>query len=589
MNRARMDWARETRSPLFELFRHFFSTMFDSEMFSVRGQWRTVAINAFALALPAGMVLLDPNTAGRYRRLSLLPTPEGFRTSLFADEISLLTLLFSISGLFGLLQWQSLFPNRRDYFAFAAMPVRDCEIFGARFASVIAFTLMLVGALNLMPSFGVPFQYAGHWQQASYLQNVVAQAVCSGLGCLCVLFAIVALQGLLLNLLPGRLFIRFSTFIQAVLVAAFFLAAISSWVIGSWRNEIFELAANFGQSFPSVWFAGLYQWLVGSRDAFSIAMATRAIAAFVFAFVLMISVYILSYRRYRRLLVESPVQESMYRSGTWSMLNLLSGDARKLAIIHFIGKTLTRSRQHRLIFLAYFAAAAAIVINSSLATAAAQKWVGNWRQTLGFACLFWPLATSAILLAGLRHVFRIPVELSANWIFQLSEHEGRVAWMAALSRFVVAGVLLPMHLIFLALALIPLGAPLALKMTLLQVLVSLTAFELLFQNWQQLPFACSYVPGKKSLMMILSGWLAVLGFVVPVLSIFIATVAQISELFLFGVVLLGGIWIWARRYRRDGWEINPLSYQDQPETLLSLGIHEIRPKVFPPDREVVVL
>ena len=38
-----MSWLDETRGVHFELVRHFLSQTFDSEMFSSRGQWRTVA------------------------------------------------------------------------------------------------------------------------------------------------------------------------------------------------------------------------------------------------------------------------------------------------------------------------------------------------------------------------------------------------------------------------------------------------------------------------------------------------------------------------------------------------------------------
>ena len=73
-------------------------------------------------------------------------------------------------------------------------------------------------------------------------------------------------------------------------------------------------------------------------------------------------------------------------------------------------------------------------------------------------------------------------------------------------------------------------------MTVLQVLVSLTTFDLLFYDWQQLPFTCSYVPGKRPLMSLVASWIAVLCVVTPMLTIIISTVARMPELFLiYGV------------------------------------------------------
>ena len=41
------------------------------------------------------------------------------------------------------------------------------------------------------------------------------------------------------------------------------------------------------------------------------------------------------------------------------------------------------------------------------------------------------------LLMGVRHLFSIPVELKANWAFQITEGEGRREWLRAVDRFVL--------------------------------------------------------------------------------------------------------------------------------------------------------
>ncbi|MBI3471695.1 MAG: hypothetical protein HY013_10085 [Candidatus Solibacter usitatus] len=48
-----MSRLEETHGTKFELVRHFLARMFDSEMFSTRGQGWTVGVSALALALPA--------------------------------------------------------------------------------------------------------------------------------------------------------------------------------------------------------------------------------------------------------------------------------------------------------------------------------------------------------------------------------------------------------------------------------------------------------------------------------------------------------------------------------------------------------
>lgn len=580
-----MKWLEETHGSTFELVRHFLACMFDSELFSTRGQWGKVALSAFALALLAGMVLLDPGYATKYRRLSALPTPEPFRAAAVADELALVTLVAAITGLLGVLAWQSLFPGRRDYLALAALPVRPRQIFAARFASVLFFSIALAVVLNILPSIIAPLRFAGRWQKnASYFANAAAHGVSSGLACLFVLLAIVALQGVLLNALPGRLFTRVSSYAQGVLTAVLFLAGLFSWSIADWGRDTIGRLPEFGAWAPPVWFVGLHERILGDRDPFMTAMASRALLAVAAAAVMAILTYLVSYRRYRRLLLEAAFEAVTPPARRWSLARLLGGDPRREAILEFMARTLARSRLHRLVLLAYIGAAAGIMLNSALLAGAATKWATGWRGSLQFVSLFWPLVATVIVLAGFRHAFSMPAELPANWIFRIAESQGRALWMSAVERFVIAYAVIPIYLLLSPVAVAVLGWELAARMTALELLVSLSMFELRFRDWQQLPFTCSYVPGKRSLMAVLMGWLAALGIVVPVLTIIIATASRMTEPFLICLGVFGAFWIWARRFRRDGWGESRMIYEDVPEAMPDLGIKELTYGGHGPDR-----
>ena len=152
-----MNWREETHGVQFELIRHFLRRMFDGEWSSSPGQWRSAAIGVFSLFLPAGLLLvregsMDPNYAFKYRMLSMAGRPDGLRAAALADEIALMTLLLCVTGLIALLEWQSLFPSGRDYLALASLPVRSRQIFTARFTSVLLFSAVVIGAMNLLPS-----------------------------------------------------------------------------------------------------------------------------------------------------------------------------------------------------------------------------------------------------------------------------------------------------------------------------------------------------------------------------------------------------------------------------------------------------
>jgi len=121
--------------------------------------------------------------------------------------------------------------------------------------------------------------------------------------------------------------------------------------------------------------------------------------------------------------------------------------------------TLARSRVHRVIWLAYIGAAVAIVLNSSLISGELlrrNRWMG---QRLKFAVLFWPLGTSVVLLTGFRHVLSIPADLPANWIFRLTESQGRKQWMSAVERFIILYAIAPIYALLFPVAVRILGWP----------------------------------------------------------------------------------------------------------------------------------
>jgi hypothetical protein len=240
----------------------------------------------------------------------------------------------------------------------------------------------------------------------------------------------------------------------------------------------------------------------------------------------------------------------------------------------FLAQTLARSRTHRLLWFVYLGAAAAVILNSSLIDGAFLVRSQGFTKALRFLVLFWPLACSVVILNGFRHVLSIPVELRANWIFQLTESQGRAEWMSAVERFVMAYAVAPIYLILFPVAAYVMGWPIAIRMTILQLLVTLSIFEVLFHSWQKLPFTCSYVPGKLPLVGVVGKYLAMLCAVVPILTVVIATSSQVWFLFPFYLADIGGVYIWLRRNRREGWGEAKLLYEDLP-AVTDLGIKDL--------------
>jgi predicted permease len=557
-----MSWLDRTHGTRFELMRHFLTTMFDSEMFSVRQQWGTIAVSAFALTVPAGMILLE-SPSGRKLAVSLKSAVAMAQ----ADRLSTLTLLMSIAAILALLAWQSLFPGRRDYLALAALPVRSRQIFTARFACVVLLATVITVMLLLPVVGGAPHSIkladGGNWVPAS---TSAARCAATALGCFFIFFALVGLQGLLINVLPAKWLSRWSGYVQGTLLAVSVLAGLYSWFIPEWRDpDVARIVQRFSWA-PPVWFLGLHEKLSGAHDPFLLSMAARAVRAAVGTVGFAILTYVTASARFRRLLLEGGETLSPQRMREAGWLRWLARNPRQEAILQFLAAVLRRSRVHRLVIMGYAAAGLAIVVNAVM--------LGAPRELIRFIVLYWPVAFSFVLLAAVRHAFVMPAEHKASWVFRLAESQGRIEWMNAVERFVLVCVIGPLHLIALLAAVPVVGAGLAMRMTVLQVLVTMAVFEFLFYSWQQLPFTCSYVPGKTSLILQLGGWLLIMTMVVPILARLVAGVAQMRWVFAVYSPLFVGVWLWARRRRRDGWGEAPLVYEDTGAIVPDLGIRE---------------
>src|SRR5262245_26668149 len=89
-------------------------------------------------------------------------------------------------------------------------------------------------------------------------------------------------------------------------------------------------------------------------------------------------------------------------------------------------------------------------------------------------------------------------------------------------------------------------------------------FERLFREWRKLPFTCSYLPGKRPLLINLTLFLIAMLLLTPVAWI-VYRCATNPASFLVLLSLEVGAWLFLRRARLKNWGIAPLRYEDQLE------------------------
>jgi hypothetical protein len=409
--------------------------------------------------------------------------------------------------------------------------------------------------INLLPSFAFPAVSSSHWAlQQSPGARVMAHAIASLAASSFFFFGLVALQGLLLNILRPRAIGRVTGSLQGTLVAVMLALMVMSFSIQPQITSV-VLRPEWARWLPPVWFLGLYQSLSGDTDPMMRLLAIRAEVALASAVVLAFLSYLISYQRHRTLMVEG-IEGKSARARRFSsrLPGWISHGPRQQAILAFMLQTLGRSNRHRMILMGYAGVGFAIALTGiAVLHDAAADFV------------YYHIVALLFLLIGARHLFSLPTELKANWIFQITEGEGRADWLRAVDRFVFLWggallLLIPLPVEIRLLGLRGIG-----EATLFGVL-GLVAFECAFSPslgcGDKLPFTCSQLPSKMPIWMILA-FIGLFG-VLSMLHTLLLAALYNAALFATLISLLLVAWWRIRSARRQSWAELRLKYEEAP-------------------------
>jgi hypothetical protein len=117
------------------LVRLFAYRFFDTDILSVRGDLSSL-LSQFAALLAAFSLILVLATAPKYAGLYQHLTPQQLHVAAWGDQEFLISTSMAIVGVFTLLLWDALFPDRRDCMILGAMPVRIPAVFVAKLAAL---------------------------------------------------------------------------------------------------------------------------------------------------------------------------------------------------------------------------------------------------------------------------------------------------------------------------------------------------------------------------------------------------------------------------------------------------------------------
>jgi hypothetical protein len=564
-------WLSQTHGAQFELVRHFVSSQLVNEL-TASGQVQRLAITALCVLGCVGPLIVRLYTS-KYAYLQSLDTGDLYLAAVRADRLFFIALSMITAGGVTVFQWQRLFPSRLDYLALKVLPVRMHQLFLARFLSSFLITLVVIADLNLATSFLFPFLTSGRWQTPSFgVRYIAAHALATFTAGLFTFFAIGAMQGLLMNLLPPCLFERVSVLLQAVLGTAFVAALPYVVEIPNWHLMI-AAQPRWLLLFPPAWFLGWYETLLGSHNRYFLQLREMAGTGMAMALCLAFAMYLLSYHRHARRSLEQasqgPGRRSSVAKAAGVLHPILMQHSQTQAAFVFAIHTLRRSRHHKLVMGVCVAIAAVLALQTAApAIAAYFRSSQDWSLWQIESILAVPLVVSAVLISSLCYVFQLPSESRASWVFRMAESAARLKLLSSVEFLLVICAVVPGLLLSIPLEVLVVGWVRAFAHTALSAVLLLLLIELRLYEWHKIPFTCSYVAGRRNLWQALGLYLILFTLLIPTIAYFEARL--LSPFLLLGAAaVLGVIYFFLRSARRMQWGIVPLLFDEFDEPLIA--------------------
>ena len=447
------------------------------------------------LALPGGFIsLLLFDKYGSLLRVMRGQTDFDVYAAAVPDEYFFIVLSMVVTGALVTWQWDSIFPDRRDYTNLVHLPLSMRDIFFANLVAILFLTAAFAVDINAGSAILFPivvsasqetFLYFGRFALVHALTVILASAFS------CV--AVFGTVGALLSFLPYRAFQRISMYVRWLILTSLLALLSTSFAVPSMLRHP-ERNPALIQWLPSVWFLGLFQWLRGRANFSELHAAKMSLYALGAALTLMLIGYATSYRRCFMQIPETldVTAENVPRMPWMSMIldRLFLRDGPERACYHFVCKTLYRSERH-CVALAAFIGLGVVIASQVLFTSFRSGGLGHDGAPAA-EVLAVPLTLSYCVLAGLQFVFQMPTELRANWTFRLlldgSQPLGQVVARKVMLSFVLPGVLavgLPVYVHYW-------GWTTGLSHIAIVIVWSWLLTEILLLRFRKIPFTCSY-------------------------------------------------------------------------------------------------
>ncbi len=477
------------------LIRHFLKQFFNSELVPRQAEARVTLIQILALVATPGFVIMCA-LLRKYARMAPLPAADAHLASL--DE-KCLFVYFSmvVIGFVAVVEWETLFPDRRDYLILSPLPISERTLFASKAASLCFFLVLFSLFVNAFPAVLYPlFASRGLFQAVRFILSHTLSVFAADAF---IFFACIAVQGFLLNLLGPRFYVRVSRLVQLLMLV--FLSSVFFLMPGVSFESLRE-KPDLLRVFAPAWFLGLYETLLVGPTREFLPLACKAVAALGLASLGFVLSYVLAYKRQLNKSLEVGCTRSAASSGMRRLLPaswhfLLLRNPKERATFCFIAKTLARSQTHRTYLGAYLGVGLAFVV-MGLVTVFSRHGFGAVHSARS-ELLSIPLVLGFFILLGLRVVFSLPAHLASNWVFRLADGNNLSACLSGVRKAMFVLGIFPMLILLFPLHLRWWGWQTTWLHAAYCTTLSLLLIEILIFRFDRIPFTCTYTPGSANL------------------------------------------------------------------------------------------
>lgn len=461
------------------------------------------------------------------------------------DEYFFIVYSMAITGLVVLLRWEYLLPGRTDFMNLAPLPLKLRDIFLANVAALSGLAILFAIDVNAVSSIFFPLFVTMKIDTfRSFILFVVAHTT-AVLGISAFTFlALLALQALLMSLLPETIYRRVSLVVRTVLLVFFFAILLSSFVYPISTVNIRPASTPAANWWPPIWFLSLFESQIDALRARAAFDAGRALWAMAAAAGLAALGFSLSYRRYFLRIPErqegpgNPSRVSLQVRWLGKISRLWLHPGTETACYGFLLKTLGRSESH-MVFLGLWSGIGLLIALQDLST-------GTLGQTADAdsvrQALMAPLTLGFAIIAGLRFVFDIPAAIEANWIFRLAAQTHARALRSACRKVLLTFLLPWLLLLWIPFAVSRWGWADATLIGVMDLCLMAAGVELALSHFSKIPFTCTFSASRDHLLKVVLGCCLILVFVIPLLAgveeRILAHPARIATLIAFSLAIV---------------------------------------------------